>query len=318
MEHTKFDVDENLKDLTSHGDTSFSFAAYFQQMELNIGKGVLLHWHEELQFVVMKTGEVMYTVADKDYRLQPGDILFANSKRLHTSRQMGTVPATYYCIEIHPRVIYGYRNHYIDRKYVEPYLKSSDFDSLLIDGTLPWHKIIGDCLGELIELLEKKPFAFELLCQKVFLEIWTILISENRDKTTENEPHLTISDRTRLDKAVDYIQAHYSEKIKLDDIAEAAMCSPEECCRLFKRTIGQSPVTYLTRSRIIKSLSLLTSTEMSISDIAQNVGFGSSSYYTEKFKSVLNCRPLEFRKMSADNQPFFTGAGFGDKYGLKV
>ena len=314
MEHTQFDVDENLKDLSSHGDTSFSFAAYFQQMELNIGKGVILHWHEELQFVVMKTGEVMYTIADRNYRLQPGDILFANSKRLHTSRQIGSSPATYYCIEIHPRVIYGYRNHYIDRKYVQPYVESSEFDSLLIDGTQPWHKIIADCLDELLDLLEKKPFAFELLCQKVFLEIWTILISENREKTNENTSSITISDRTRLDKAVDYIQSHYGEKIKLTDIADAAMCSPEECCRLFKRTIGQSPVTYLTRSRVIKSLSLLTSTEMSISDIAQTVGFGSSSYYTEKFKSVLNCRPLEFRKLSAENRPLFTGERFDKSF----
>lgn len=57
-----------------------------------------------------------------------------------------------------------------------------------------------------------------------------------------------------------------------------------------------SPITYLTKYRIAQSIKLLTCTELTITQIAQQTGFNTSSYYTECFKKEMGITPLKYRK----------------------
>ena len=55
------------------------------------------------------------------------------------------------------------------------------------------------------------------------------------------------------------------------------------------------PTEYLNRYRISKSLDLLRSTDLSVTEIALSAGFGSASYYAETFRQHLGKSPREFR-----------------------
>ena len=58
-------------------------------------------------------------------------------------------------------------------------------------------------------------------------------------------------------KAVKYIREHMGEKIYLTDIARACSISNTECCRMFKRQVGQSPMEYVKKYRVKRSLDFL-------------------------------------------------------------
>ncbi|KZL91882.1 helix-turn-helix transcriptional regulator [Clostridium magnum] len=92
-----------------------------------------------------------------------------------------------------------------------------------------------------------------------------------------------------------YIQENYKENVTLDDIAKNVNLSRAECSRFFKRMTGQTPFEYLISYRINQSTLLLRNSDLPITEIAEEVGFGSVSYYIEKFRKQINCTPKEFR-----------------------
>src|SRR5262249_10207640 len=71
----------------------------------------------------------------------------------------------------------------------------------------------------------------------------------------------------------DYIAAHFDQKITNDALAQIAGLSTAHFCAVFKQTEGVSPHRYVLQYRVRRAQQLLTSTEMSVAEIADAVGF---------------------------------------------
>ena len=92
-----------------------------------------------------------------------------------------------------------------------------------------------------------------------------------------------------------WIHLHYDEAVSLENIARAGLLSKSECCRFFKSILGLSPMQYVNHYRIEKSLSLLQNTELSVTQIAYEVGYNGSSYYIEQFRRHMHTTPKNYR-----------------------
>ena len=125
--------------------------------------------------------------------------------------------------------------------------------------------------------------------------IWHQIVVNNREKI-EQKSSVSFSDRQRIRALQTFIHKNYMEHITLADIAAAGHISRGECCRVFKRVEQRSPVQYLLRFRLEQSLKLLVSTELSVQEIARQVGFGTGSYFTERFREELGSTPSEYRR----------------------
>lgn len=86
------------------------------------------------------------------------------------------------------------------------------------------------------------------------------------------------------------------EKINLKDISNQVNLSKSACCREFKKHMNCSIFEYITNYRLIVSENLLITTNESITNIAYQCGFGSASYYIEKFKLQTGVSPFVYRK----------------------
>ena len=82
----------------------------------------------------------------------------------------------------------------------------------------------------------------------------------------------------------------------ISGLAAAGNISKSECCRFFKKVMRQTPFEYLLRYRIQKSVPLLLSAEMNVTEVAEAVGFVGPSYYSEIFRRWMDCSPTEYRK----------------------
>ena len=100
----------------------------------------------------------------------------------------------------------------------------------------------------------------------------------------------------RIKQMLHWIHVHYAEKITLEDIAKAGQLSRSECCRYFKRVLKQTPLHYVTDYRIQKSLSLLQEADSTVTDVAYQVGFNSTSYFISQFRKSMNMTPLAYKK----------------------
>ncbi len=102
---------------------------------------------------------------------------------------------------------------------------------------------------------------------------------------------------SKLQRAIDYIQAHLAEDLSLDAIATEIGMSRFYFCRLFKKSIGITPYQYLIKCRIDRAkLLLLSTTKLSIADIALQVGFSNQSNFTKHFKRLVGVTPKKFSR----------------------
>ncbi|WP_301246427.1 helix-turn-helix transcriptional regulator [Paenibacillus vandeheii] len=78
---------------------------------------------------------------------------------------------------------------------------------------------------------------------------------------------------------VEWIHMHFADSIKLEDIARAGQLSRSETCRYFKQMLKTTPMQYVIDYRIRKSVEMLQIPDYSITQIAYEVGFNSTSYF---------------------------------------
>lgn len=99
-----------------------------------------------------------------------------------------------------------------------------------------------------------------------------------------------------LDKARFYIEKHYFEDITTKNICNELFISQTHLIRLFRKYLETTPYQYLEAFRIAKATNMLAHTSLSISDIAENVGYKSSSNFISQFKKHKKITPQQYRK----------------------
>ena len=93
-----------------------------------------------------------------------------------------------------------------------------------------------------------------------------------------------------------FIELHYKEKITLSDIASSGNICKTSCYTIFKKFTGRTPVEYLNFHRLRKSIELMKSTDMTLTQICYESGFSGSSYFAESFRKAFGCSPSEYKK----------------------
>ena len=100
----------------------------------------------------------------------------------------------------------------------------------------------------------------------------------------------------RIRRAVELMHTHLDRDLPLEEIASAAHLSPFHFARLFKKLTGASPHAYLAHLRQTRAQELLAETDLSVTDISQQVGYGSSSHFTKAFRQATGLTPRGFRQ----------------------
>lgn len=296
-------VNDSLMELTQHGTDDFPMSMD-RQVVTHQDHGRVQHWHYEVQVLLVTEGSLILKTPEDEFRLQEGQGFFINSGVLHEAIPTETADGIYICVNFLPSLLYGQSESVIRRDYIDPVLLCKDLQFFpLLDE--PWHQEICNLLRNLGETEESGAYGYEIQMVVLLTRIWHLIVTNNRAKI-EQGSSVSFSDRQRIRALQSYIHKNYMEHISLADIAAAGHISRGECCRVFKRILKVSPIEYLTRFRLSQGVKLLSFTDFTISEIAIRVGFGTSSYFTERFREELHCTPSEYRRRRM-NTPDSTG-----------
>ncbi len=123
-----------------------------------------------------------------------------------------------------------------------------------------------------------------------FSEHLAVISNSIEIKDQDVEPKL-------ISKAKRYIQGHYSERISLDEAAQAVNASTRHFCKVFKSSTGITFTDYLARVRVEKAKHLLQNPHLRVSEIAFETGFESISQFNRSFKRITGHSPTQFRGM---------------------
>ena len=94
---------------------------------------------------------------------------------------------------------------------------------------------------------------------------------------------------------VGFVSEHYSDDIEVGDMAEHVLLSASQLQREFATHFGISPNRYLREVRIGVARHMLESTDLPMSQIANDCGFYDQSHFTRQFKSSTGLTPLNYR-----------------------
>lgn len=96
-------------------------------------------------------------------------------------------------------------------------------------------------------------------------------------------------------KAIQYINLHLSQELSLNVIAKESYCNPTYLSQIFKEETGQNFSDYVTQTRVQRAALLLTTTRLSIGEIAEKVGIPNQSYFSRIFVKVTGVQPNKYR-----------------------
>lgn len=150
-------------------------------------------------------------------------------------------------------------------------------------------------LDEIILLLEKGDDS-ELLLQSCMLSVINLIIYDSKISTA----NIGIDYQT-ISAAKKFIENHYSEKIKLNDIAKSVNLSDIYFHKCFTLATGLTPHQYLMRCRIENAKKLLWNSDMAMSGVAEKCGFCSQQHMNKIFKKETGMTPLQYRKNIQQN-----------------
>lgn len=108
--------------------------------------------------------------------------------------------------------------------------------------------------------------------------------------------HQGSADRTRIDRVLDHIHAHYAEGIAMDELADIAALSPSGLHRLFRRHTRQTVGDYVMRLRIGEACALLSGTSRPIAHVASDVGYGALANFNRQFRALKGMTPRAYRR----------------------
>lgn len=281
------------REVKEHGNDQFPFLISYERLSKYESGSFLWHWHPEIELTLIIKGEMIYTVNDRLFHLHEGEALFGNVSSFHTGAKFKNRDCEYISITFDPKLIYGYENSIICRKYVEPIIQNFSLPAIHFDYSEKWHNDIIEILKEIITIGQSKEASFELDILTRLQQLWKILYLHNN-----SAPTMTAYDKRNYDRIrsiLSYVDNNYAMKLTLEDIAEHIHLCKSECCRLFKRYMKVSLFEFILQYRIEKSLNYLADSQYSIIEIANFVGFNDSNYYSKVFTKIKGCSPTKYK-----------------------
>lgn len=106
-----------------------------------------------------------------------------------------------------------------------------------------------------------------------------------------------LSDNIYIREAENIIRFHYDRDINVRSLAQSFHLTLEYFSRLFKAETGKNPHQMIMDYRMEKARALLTTTNLTVAEIANCVGIRDAHYFSKLFKSVNGCTPTEYRKV---------------------
>lgn len=288
-------IDNRGKELTAVGTADFPIVIYQTDLSKNILGYINWHWHDAVQFCLVIEGAICVNLPQREYVLRRGEGCFIHTNVLHMIRPLDAPHSTYICINAELPMLTGFRGSIVESKYLAPTIRSVQFTGCMLRPEVPHEGRILQSIAAVARAEEERCYGYEAAIMAEMAQICHGLILCFREQEKASPPAHAMEDE-RLKTMLSYIGEHYGEKISLEQIAAAAHLCPGECCRFFKRSTGKTFVTYLTEYRIERSIQRLRETMLSVSDIAYECGFSSTSHYIDRFKKRTGLTPLAYRK----------------------
>ena len=255
------------------------------------------HYHEYIELLYGMGGEAKVLIGDRVYTMEEGDLLVAYSGEIHdVSCERGET--SYYVIKFLPKLLYGQGQSLSVIRYLIPlWQKQVKFRPALRRSDLAGSRV-DEWIREIREEWEGRSPGYEMIAHANVMQIF-VWILRHCCSGLENSASLSPDLQAALQIALEETPKHLDDW-STREAATACGLSYNYFSHAFKKAFGISYTAYLESARLREAERLLLTTNMEITEIAYRIGFGSASYFIERFRKCYGTPPRLFRARMRD------------------
>lgn len=241
------------------------------------------HFHEYYVIGFIEKGRRYLSCKNKEYTIEPGDLLLFNPRDNHACEQIDGKTLDYRCINIQPEIMNRAVFEITGKEYLPYFTPQVVFHSELVAVLRELHQIIME---------RERDFRKE----EIFFFLLEQLIEEYAEQAV---PAHNTEQSTEARAICEFLEKHYMENITLDDLCKLTGLSKYYLLRSFTKQKGISPYSYLETIRIDNAKKML---ERGISpiDVALQTGFSDQSHFSNFFKKFIGLTPKQYMNIFKD------------------
>ena len=245
-----------------------------------------LHYHNSYELYYVVKGERDYFIENQFFKACNNNVVLVPKGVPHRTAGKGAT-----------RILIHFTDEFLSRYFAQSVINDllCDYKPTVLDPSPEENERLTELFKKMIteyeKMGDKRPlesydgtaiplYVFELL-YKLKLGDFTPLVQQTSDK--------------RINEIVRYINENYASLESIDDVAELFFISKYHLCRIWKKTLGISLVSYLNMIKIREACRLIENTDEKITDIAMRCGFNSSAYFCKVFKEETGTSPREYK-----------------------
>lgn len=258
-----------------------------------------VHEYTELYFLL--EGERYYFIEQNRFHVKPGMAVLISPEQLHktgeTDGQSG-----------HRRFLLELDADFLSYFYLLSDLQSTiDFQErysgITVFSEQDWNQVLSIIDMLKIEMESKSNFS-KNICKLLVSQL--LLLYMRNHKSTDSNMYKVKGSLSNVHTSMQnivqdvsaYLQEHYAEEITLEEVASHFHISKSSLTSNFKNITGLTINEYIRVYRVRKAKTLLLQTNLSITEIASQTGFGNVTYFERVFKVFYEMSPLKFRKQN--------------------
>lgn len=282
-----------------HGTLVFPFVVYHTLIPLFI-TSFPMHWHEEIEFIVVKKGDVIITMNTIDYHLREGDILVILPQNPHKISRYKDKNCEFFNVLFSLSLLEPDKNSPLYNKYFTIYqkrekkLKSYKEAGKIISNELAPY--LNDIIDNRYESYTNQELKIKSDCFMIMHILNKYLIDN-----TDNEKALGLN-YSKIKPAIYYVQNAYSTNVTVKIVADLCNMSESHFMKVFKELTGLSFTAHLVEYRLQMAANQLKDPGLKIIDIATDCGFNNHSYFSRAFIKKYGVTPNEYRKNLIENK----------------
>jgi AraC-like DNA-binding protein len=250
---------------------------------------------EVFDLLIVTSGALYMGEDDRQWRVQAGEALILSPDRYHYSTQGSTEETHFYWLHFQTTGKWCEIDDDLNttetnsKTLITPFHKSELFTiDLPKYCKLSNPTVIYEKIRSLLTLVGNVSSKSRLQEQALFQEILMQLHGDYQPKVNTNAIQIA-------EKAANYLQQHFHQALSYKQLSEDLNFHAAYITRCMKQVYGCTPQEYLTKYRIEQSKLFLLNTDKSVGEIAEKVGFSTTSYFTKTFSKQLKISPLKFR-----------------------
>ena len=279
--------------IETHEKPDFPFSIYYNR---GSGDGVLgIHCHGDFEILRVTRGEADFRIGPDIYPCRQGDILFVNPYEFHSAVTDPGKTVEYVAIVYERNLLESITLHPDYNRFIRPLLENRIRFPHRIAPESQLEAKVQALIIEILEEYEHKPIGHEWMIRANLEKLVVQLYRQAPGDSPGGK--LTAQQRLGRDFAELFklIAEQPARRMSTREAAARVRMSPYHFCRRFKEYSGRSFVDFLNLYRVNEAERLLLDTTLTITEIAEQVGFCNIHYFDRVFRAYKQCAPSSLR-----------------------